>query len=691
MDELKKITEEHDSAYHLVPFKSFQHGKKLRSNRYHSFHVLCFLNTHKQAGWLVCNFALTGGCKLSQALLTFNTSTGGTGRLERHVLQQTKKTTIQTLPKALPQMSKAVIARCAALAVALDLRPISFTDNQKGLRFFVNSIFRAGQATAVSDNIDTKTIVPCRKTVSTALTKLAEDNRGEYKALLPEMIKIGGAVTTDGVTLKVQDKQFYDLTIHYIECLTTSAFDATPKFVMRCRTLLLREKKGEGSGEQLRSLLGNGLMEYYGCDIDSLTQGFTMVTDNASVMARVAGASISARIAPLSMKWVGCIFHQINTALKSCISALATDEDLQKIFDDLQSVKKIVRIFKQSNWNALLPEGYKLIQEVETRFGTTFQVVQRFLKSSSHVEEIISSKDSVPAKNALESLGKIWSESGRITFPALEAIVDAFRDGIELQTTFQASNHPTFHLALPKLKMCTDKLRSVVDGGSVSRGPEVGFIPAPTLSRGLSQTLLEWLDAKVRIHPLVMAGCFMNPLFREFQFLEDPSKRQKYREGGEAMVRSIIACQKSDSIASSDRNPRGQLNHAIDHLETDDQPNVVGRKRTYSLLEYADSHFESTTIVDEVSRYNSMDIGQLGIDRVTFMGDPFAAIRFWHNHRSSYPDLYKVAQRLYAIPVSSCASERVFSAVNRIITRDRAILSSKALEEIVVVRSLLSD
>ena len=86
-----------------------------------------------------------------------------------------------------------------------------------------------------------------------------------------------------------------------------------------------------------------------------------------------------------------------------------------------------------------------------------------------------------------------------------------------------------------------------------------------------------------------------------------------------------------------------------------------------------------------------MDICQLGIDRVTFMGDPFATVRFWHNHRSSYPDLYKDAQRLYAIPVSSCASERVFSAVNRIVTRDRAKLSSSALEENVVVRSLLSD
>ena len=192
----------------------------------------------------MCNFALTRGCKISQALSTFNASTGGTVRLERYSLQHTKKQTTQTLPKALPQLPKAVTARCAALAVALDLCAFSFTDNRKGLWFFVDSVFRASQGAAVNDNIDTKTIMPCRKTVSIALTKLAEDNRGEYKALLREMIKIGGGVTTDGVTLNVQDKQFYDLTNHYIECLSTFAFDAAPKFVVRCRTLLLQEKKG---------------------------------------------------------------------------------------------------------------------------------------------------------------------------------------------------------------------------------------------------------------------------------------------------------------------------------------------------------------------------------------------------------------------------------------------------------------
>lgn len=111
--------------------------------------------------------------------------------------------------------------------------------------------------------------------------------------------------------------------------------------------------------------------------------------------------------------------------------------------------------------------------------------------------------------------------------------MDGFKEVIELQTAFQASNHPTL---ASKMKMCTDRLRGVVEGGSVSRGQEIGFIPAPSISSGLCHTLLESLDAEIRVRLLIMAGCSMNALFRDYQFLEDPGKRQLYREDRESIV-----------------------------------------------------------------------------------------------------------------------------------------------------------
>lgn len=70
------------------------------------------------------------------------------------------------------------------------------------------------------------------------------------------------------------------------------------------------------------------------------------------------------------------------------------DVRIQKseISKNLSSIKKIVSTVKHANFNEDLPEGYKLIQEVETRFGTTFDTVKRFIKSVSNLKSVLKTK-----------------------------------------------------------------------------------------------------------------------------------------------------------------------------------------------------------------------------------------------------------------------------------------------------------
>lgn len=73
------------------------------------------------------------------------------------------------------------------------------------------------------------------------------------------------------------------------------------------------------------------------------------------------------------------------------------------------------------------------------------------------------------------------------------------------------------------------------------------------------------------------------------------------------------------------------------------------------------------------------------------MSDDFAAVRYWYNNRESFPQLYKVSCRIYATPLSSCAIEHVFSALNRVVTRDLASIRPKTMDKIIVVRSLVDN
>lgn len=61
---------------------------------------------------------------------------------------------------------------------------------------------------------------------------------------------------------------------------------------------------------------------------------------------------------------------------------MATEENAKtRLFDDVKRVEILVRLFKSSDWNKEMSPGAALVQEVETRFATTFAVVERFRKA----------------------------------------------------------------------------------------------------------------------------------------------------------------------------------------------------------------------------------------------------------------------------------------------------------------------
>lgn len=129
-----------------------------------------------------------------------------------------------------------------------------------------------------------------------------------------------------------------------------------------------------------------------------------------------------------------------------------------------------MRLFTQGDWNIKLGNGYHLIQEVETRFTTTFSVIERFLKATERVEGFIDQNGSEAARSSFEGLlAERTTEGELIGFPALEAVIDVMYMVVEAQTRLQASKQPTMHFALPFLQRCFDECRHIGEGGYVFR------------------------------------------------------------------------------------------------------------------------------------------------------------------------------------------------------------------------------
>ena len=101
--------------------------------------------------------------------------------------------------------------------------------------------------------------------------------------------------------------------------------------------------------------------------------------------------------------------------------------------------------------NVDIPDGYKLIKEVEKRFGTTHDVVESFMKTAPMLEKM----DSDRIQTALSSLKTIRENDGSTYYPALDEIAKVFSSVLKLQTQLEASLEPTssqFILLLELLK-----------------------------------------------------------------------------------------------------------------------------------------------------------------------------------------------------------------------------------------------
>lgn len=98
------------------------------------------------------------------------------------------------------------------------------------------------------------------------------------------------------------------------------------------------------------------------------------------------------------------------------------------------------------------------MQEVNTRFGTTHEITERFMKVFVQVGDIIARKGHREASEAYHAIFVLRCDQ----LPMLEAIIDVFGPIRHKQTAMEAANEPTMHKMLAMLvqrKCQIDSLR----------------------------------------------------------------------------------------------------------------------------------------------------------------------------------------------------------------------------------------
>jgi len=163
---LKKLYKDETAQFSAIPCGKFDKRRVYRSDRYTQYDMLCHINSHQSAGWLICKYFWSGACSVERALQKFNTASGDTGTLARHTKTHQSGKAVEeqnVLVRKLGPHGKETITEAVALAVCHDILPFSFAEKREGMTSFAGAIFRAGQATAVSETIDIHDMLPSAK------------------------------------------------------------------------------------------------------------------------------------------------------------------------------------------------------------------------------------------------------------------------------------------------------------------------------------------------------------------------------------------------------------------------------------------------------------------------------------------------------------------------------------------------
>ena len=162
--------------------------------------------------------------------------------------------------------------------------------------------------------------LPGRTAATNAVRDIRNNLRTKFVAEKKDgLLQFGGAVTVDGVHLKLQRKHYYDFTPRFLEVKENGPFSGV-SFFLRNVTLLPIESPAIASACNIRKALNDALLQNYNTLLDSFLKRFTTVTDEAAVMARVANASVSRKIHAPDENWMRCMAHVLNTSVKAVMS-----------------------------------------------------------------------------------------------------------------------------------------------------------------------------------------------------------------------------------------------------------------------------------------------------------------------------------------------------------------------------------
>ncbi|XP_042073325.1 zinc finger BED domain-containing protein 4-like [Haplochromis burtoni] len=369
------------------------------------------------------------------------------------------------------------------------------------------------------------------------------------------------------------------------------------------------------------------------------------ITDKVTCLVTDGAANMGACARELRLKHAICIAHTLNLVVKKAL------DQTPELSDIRAKSRKIVGYFRSSTsakerlsvvQEQLRKPQHKLLQEVETRWNSTYNMLQRLFEQREPVGAALASLTTDIPPMSSEEFG-IISECLVVLAPFNDATT-------ELSQEKRVSGSKVIPL-LTMLDHCLNE--------QMVEPPSIGS----SLAQKLRMLLREKLD-KIQTMSIMFLATLLDPRFRKLGFLS-PARASEAEKRLKAECASVMRASTTSSSTPPPQPSTSQSVEAVSH------GNNLWRHLDESVRQTQTQNVTADANI-EVQRYMmEPNIGRLE--------DP---LKYWGRQKYVYPHLYKLALTYLCTPASSVPCERVFSKAGEILSKKRNRLRPATVEKL---------
>lgn len=517
------------------------------------------------------------------------------------------------LSKNAIQVNSKNIDRELVNMICVDLQPISIVENEGFQKY--------------TQELNPNYCLPSRKILSEKL--LPQQYDLSKRALIDKVQQVDYIACTTDMWTSDSSKCYLTLTAHYI-------YQGRPE----SRVIATKEMEKSHTSENIAALLRHIL----DAEWNFFNKVVCITTDNASNMKKAVVEILQKRHHP-------CVAHTLNLAIGDCL------KDNERLLLLTEKCRDIVTFFKRSNLASykllsiqeqMNQDKLKLLQDVKTRWNSTYIMLDRLEKVK------------VPLTAALSSLNSSPDNLTNEEWTVLHECVTVLKPIEQLTTIFSGQDYPTLSSIIPLIRGVQASLRN--------------FELSTDTAKLLKDKLMDTIDRRLgcyETNKTAAKATFLDPRFKKagFGIEQNADNAQKW------IVEELI-CHESPAIPSSSLEQPSCSNNDASHQVPVNNDSLWGFLDSKVQQQVSMATPNSSAIV-KVNQYVQLPYLERNMD----------PCKFWEARKIIYKGLHKMSQKYLCIPATSVPSERVFSTAGLLCNQRRNRLEAEKVDQILFLNS----